>query len=92
MVLKRNCCRKCFKDLEEWKLTGAAGLVAIAGFELKLSSLLAFSVQLYFLVENTILAPYLPLCVRLTGFLSAKSLAVHGCLPARPPARLLGAL
>lgn len=58
-------------------------------------SLLAFSLQLYFLAENTILAPYLPLCVRfarLDWFSISGSLGVHGCLPARPPARLLGAL
>lgn len=91
MVLKRDCCRKCFKDLEERKLTGEAGLVAIAGLELKLSSLLAFSVQLYFLVENTVLAPYLPLCAfaRLDWFSISESLGVQGCLP---PAFLLGAL
>lgn len=56
MVLKRNCCRKCFKDLKERELKGAAGLVAIAGLGLKLSSLLAFSIQLYFFMENTVLA------------------------------------
>lgn len=54
--------------------------------ELKLSSFLAHSVQLYLAVENTTLAPYLPLCVPLlssTGSLSGKVLpCTAACLPA----------
>lgn len=59
-----------------------------AGLALELSSLLASSVQLYFLAENTILASYLLICVSLVA--STDSLLV--CAAACLPACLLGAL
>lgn len=74
-------------------MTGTAGLVAIAGLQLKLSSLGFSSSTVFLSGKHNCDSTFASLCAfaRLasTGFLSAAALA---CTAARPAARLLGAL
>lgn len=79
------------KKLEEGKLTGTAGLVAIAGLQLKLSSLGFSSSTLFLSGKHNFDSTFASLCAfaRLDWFPISGSLGVHGRPPARPPACLV---